>query len=202
MSGEQKRFKTLISIGQTRKILAYSFLLLLLLNSATWADAENNIERRLFLGLSFFPNVIAVDLDILTKRTASGKLQLLLVYKDDLFAAEKLANLLSKKVHTIRKNPVEIKISNDPTKNFSPSNRPCGIFLAEWLPDEEFKKIINFAVEQHLIVFSPLLGDVERGATAGLYISSQIRPSINISTLKNSGIRINQAFKELSKHYE
>ena len=152
-----------------------SLLICLLIITNTWAGKTKDKERRLLVGLNFFPNVVAVDEDILSKRTASGKLRLLLVYENNRKSAEKFAKQLNKRVRSIKKTPIEIVVTNDPVKEFSPSNRPAGIFLTEWLSDATFKKIMRFGVEHQIIVFSPFVGDVERGATAGLYISTKIR---------------------------
>jgi len=179
-----------------------SLVLLLIFLPMVWAESTENIDRRVLIGLNFFPNVIAVDQDILSKRTASGKLRLLLAYTIDRQTAERLADQLKNIVETIKKNPVEIVTSNDPEKNFSASEVPCGIFLTEWLQDDEFEHIIRYAVERHIIVFSPFVGDVERGATAGIYISTKIRPFLNISTLKKSNIRVHELFRRLSKNHD
>jgi len=186
------------------RIIVWVLTLLLCLQtiSISWAGKAEDQQRRLLLGLNFFPNVVAVDEDILTKRTASGKLRLVLVYRDDRERAERLAQRLDNKVRTVKKTPVEIAITDDPVKEFSPSNRPAGLFLTEWLSDLVFQKIIRFGMNQQLIVFSPFVGDVERGATAGLYIGTKIRPSLNLSTLRASDIRIHKVFRRLSKHYE
>ncbi|MDY6972146.1 MAG: hypothetical protein SV775_07435 [Thermodesulfobacteriota bacterium] len=181
-------------------VLALPFCLQII--SVSWAGRVEDQQRRLLLGLNFFPNVVAVDEDILAKSTASGKLRLVLVYSDDRERAERLARRLKRKVRTVKRAPVEIAVTDDPVREFSPSNRPAGLFLTEWFSDPAFQKIIRFGIREQLIVFSPFVGDVERGATAGLYIGTKIRPSLNLSTLQASDIRIHKVFRRLSKHYE
>lgn len=154
--------------------------------------------RRQQVGLNFFPNIIAVDEDILSKLSDSGNLTLLFVYSSDPDNARKLAAQLGDKVKSIKKSPVKIVVTDTP----EPSEKPGGIFLAEWLPDSKFRQVIDFGITQGIIVFSPFVGDVERGATAGLNISTKIRPALNLTTLEKSKIRINPMFRRLSKHYE
>lgn len=150
------------------------------------------------VGLSFFPNVIAVDEDILTKRTETGALNLVLVFRDRRNWAEKLADTLEKKVKTIRGASVRILVTATPEDVAS----LAGVFLTEWLPETEFERIVSLGIERRAIVFSPHIGDVQRGATAGLYIDTRIRPSLNLKTLEKSEIRINPIFRRLSKHYD
>lgn len=164
----------------------------------SWARNLENDERRQQVGLTFFPNIIAVDEDILDKRTPSGMVTLLFVYSVNREQAELLAGKFSRKVRTIKRSPVTVVVTDDPGL----TDRPGGIFLTEWLPSRQFEQVMNFAIARNVIVFSPFVGDVERGATAGLNISTKIRPSLNLTTLKKSKIRINDVFKRLSKHYE
>jgi len=190
--------KIILQIFGKKKVAALLLLCYLLWASLGLAGNKDEDKRRQLVGLSFFPNIIAVDEDILAKRTQSGTLPLFFVYGNDRKNAEKMARRLKKKVKAIKKNPVEIKV----TSELSPADKPVGIFLTEWLPDSEFDKIINFGIAHKIIVFSPFVGDVERGATAGLNISTKIRPSLNLSTLKKSNIHINKVFMRLSKHYD
>jgi hypothetical protein len=51
-------------------------------------------------------------------------------------------------------------------------------------------------------MFSPFVGDVERGATAGIAITSRVKPFFNVKTLKRADIDINPILMKLSKRYE
>lgn len=174
----------------------------LLFPAAVCGAANRDEARRVLLGLHFFPNVLSVDQDLLGKQTPDGKLRLLLLYKDLPVAAEKLAASLREEVRSIQKIPVEVVVVDDADGAFAGAGRPCGVFLAEALPDADFKRVLRLAAANRVIVFSPFEGDVERGATAGLHVSSKIRPALNLTTLRKSLIRIHEMFMRLAKLYE
>lgn len=175
---------------------------LALLLPSVGAAAARDEARRVLLGLDFFPNVLSVDEEIAGKTTVEGRLRILLLHREMPDAAERLAASLREKVRTIKKIPVEVVVGSAAAAPFADANRPCGIFLAELLPDREFKSVLRLAEENHVILFSPFEGDMERGATAGLHISSKIRPALNTTTLRRSNIRIHEMFLRLSRLYD
>ncbi len=172
----------------------------LMVASSSWAGSKEEAARRLNFGLRIFPLILAADQDLSSKKHESGSLLLLLIYENDREGAEKIKENLAKK--KIKKMPVEIEITDDPGKDRDPSNPPAGLFLTEHLPEVRFKTVVDFGIKEKAIVFSPILGDVERGATAGIYISRSPRPSLNLTTLKDSEIRINKKVRKLSKKYK
>ncbi len=174
----------------------------LLTASFAWAGPKEAMERRLNLGLKIFPLIVAADKDLLSKKTKAESLLLLLVYKNERERAAELGKRLEENIKPIKKTPVEVDITGGSAEELSGSRRPSGIFLTEYLPDDEFQKVINFGIERQAIVFSPIIGDVERGAAAGIYISTSTLPSLNMTTLKKAGIRIRKKFRKISKKYE
>lgn len=186
--------------GRRSAVLA---ALLTLLVPATLAAANSQDEsRRILLGLNFFPNVLSVDEGILDKRTPEGLLRVLLLYRELPEAAQRLAAALRREAATIKKVPVEVVVEASAAQAFAGPSRPCGIFLTEYLPDAQFRAVLRLAAENRVIVFSPFEGDMERGATAGLSISSKIRPALNTTTLERSRISIHEMFVRLSKLYD
>jgi len=159
-------------------------------------------ERRVMTGLNLFPNIVSVDLDVLDKRSKDGFLLLLISYKYDQGDAKRLAEALRQKVKTIKQTEIKVKVTRDLEKFSHDQGGPAGIFLTEHLSDEQFEKILKFAIEHHVLVFSPFAGDVERGATAGLSISSRIQPYYNAETLMKSKIRFHHLFLKVAKSYE
>lgn len=183
-------------------VLALLAVLLVALSaSAAWAVRPDE-ARRVQIGLRFFPNVLSVDMDLAGKQTAAGKARVLLLYREAAGGAERLAETLRKEVTSVAKIPFEVTIANDPAAAFAGESRPCGIFLTEYFTGAEFQQILRLAIANHVILFSPFEEDLERGATAGLDISSKIRPSLNTDTLSKSGIRIHPMFLRLAKIHD
>lgn len=173
----------------------------LLAAAFSWAGPKEEMERRLNFGLRIFPLILAADKDVHSKAGKEGAL-LLLVYKDDREGAEALKEWLEKKKPLVKKKiPVVTEIIAESAMEGALLRGLGGIFLTEELSHDAFQKIIKFGVKHQVIVFSPIIGDVERGATAGIYISTRTMPSLNLTTVKKSAIRIDKRFRKLSKKY-
>ncbi|MDX8395521.1 MAG: hypothetical protein R8K22_03810 [Mariprofundaceae bacterium] len=177
-------------------------LLCMLLIPMGWAGAAEHEDRRVQIGLNLFPNIISVDQNILSKQTKDGKIRLLLVYENDPHAAEYLAEELKQKVKTIRKIDVQLDIVDSEFIRHGKYADAAGVFIVEELSQGRFLKILSFSIRNHIILFSPFSGDVERGATIGLSISSKILPYYNASTLKKSEISFHPVFLKVAKRYE
>ena len=181
-------------------------LILLLTTSATFA-ADEAQERRIRSGLRLFGALLAADEDIATKTSSDGKLNILIIYATDQKLAETFAKELEqlgrgKKQGTIRNMPIEVHISNDLSLTSFQKQPPAGIFLLETLQDDELKNVVQFGITNHVIVYSPIEGDVNRGVLGGLAIETRVRPYINVKTLRESKIQIKAFFLKVAKHYE
>lgn len=177
---------------------AAALLLLVLLPLAGHADDQD--QRRVLIGLNIFPAVLAADSAIEQKADTDGKLELLLVYHTDRADAQRLATRLNG-FAPIRGMAVDARIASyDRLADYN-QHPPAGIFLTESSP-EELSAAISFGERHHIIVFSPFEGDVEQGAAAGLYVSDQILPYVNMKSLKQAGIQLRPFFLEVARHYE
>jgi len=154
-------------------------------------------EMRVKIALEIFPRIVAVDNDIDKKLTPEGKIRLLLLYEKNRLSAENMADTLRQNIHNIKGKSVEVVVAgiSQPLTDKTVS----AIFLTEILTKDLFKYIVEFSIQRHLILFSAFDGDVERGATAGIAISSKIKPFFNLTTLRQSGIKIHQVLLNISK---
>ena len=64
---------------------------------------------------------------------------------------------------------------------------------------EKFKN--NFS-KNHIIVFSPFEGDVERGVQCGIAVQARVRPFLNMKSLKSAGVSLKPFFLKVAKKYE
>ena len=170
---------------------------LLCCSSALAVDRD---ELRLKAGLDLFPSLLAADLDIAEKKSGEGFLTLLLVYTDNRAGANEIAKSL-KALKEIRGIPVNVEITNNLSADHLKGFAPAGVFLAQPLGDQ-LSGVIDFAVKNKVILFSPFKGDVEKGVLGGLHISDRLLPFINVSSMKSSGIRIKKFFMRVSITYE
>jgi len=76
------------------------------------------------------------------------------------------------------------------------------VFLAQALDDREMKRLLTFARTHHVLSFSPLAGDIERGVLGGIAVSDRILPEVNLQSLIDHGIDLRPFFLKVSAHYE
>ncbi|MBN2418570.1 MAG: hypothetical protein JXL81_04245, partial [Deltaproteobacteria bacterium] len=139
------------------------------------------------------------DLDIEKKKGEDGFLTILLVYKNNRSKATEMSRVLNS-LEKIKDIPIRVEITDDLTLNSFKDKPPAGIFIAELL-DDKLPDVVHYAVNNHIVLFSPFTGDVEKGVLGGIYISDRVLPYINLSSIKSSGIRIKQFFIRVSVKY-
>lgn len=185
-----------------RRTLPSCLLALLLACVAIATAAADEVEeRRVAIGLKIFPRLVAVDNDLDRKLTADGTVLLIFVYEGDDSRAAESARQVLQQVPSIGGFPVAARAVSVADLDELPVS-PSGLFISQQLGERSFRQTVGYARDQHILAFSPISGDVERGAAAGLYIRSRIRPYFNLTALRISGIEVNQRLLEISKHYD
>ena len=161
--------------------------------------ADEPADRRAWAGLDLFPSFLAADADITEKKRPDGALHLLLVYKDRQNLAESMRTHLKrvKKVHDI---PIRIRITEIDELSDKVEPSLAGIFLVERIGDK-IEAIIRLGREHRAMVFSPFVGDVQRGVSSGMVITDRILPYVNVEAMRLSGIRIKPFFLRIAEQY-
>lgn len=185
----------------------YLGILLWLCVVGTDVAAGGEMEaRRIEIGLSLFPRVLAVDLKFPQKSSAAGVVDLVFVYRSDHEQAVACAAQLFR-LHPlissfkVRTSVVEVsQIDSQIDSNQGPP--AAGYFLTEVLSVTDFEKVSRFGEKHSRIIFSPHSGDVERGAAIGIMITSQVQPYLNMATIERAGIQLNPLLLKLAKRYE
>jgi len=172
------------------------------LTTAIHVDAGEAEERRVRISLEIFPRIVAVDLDLRSKVSTTDTVRLFVVFDRDAEAARHVAEQMKNSFSNIGGLAVEFVVQNAQQAVMSGMEHSAAIFLSDLLTDEVFAAVMKAAIERHVLVFSPFAGDVERGATVGIAISSRIKPYFNVSTLAQSHININEKLLSISQRYE
>jgi len=180
------------------------FLLLVIAVSLDFPNvyASESIDRRLQISLSIFPKIVAVDNGIRDKLNKKNQVLLAFLSQSDKTKPRELAKVLKSKIKNIAGMPYKLVSINVNGILAKSSFSPTAIFLTERLSPKSFNKVMDFAMRKQILVFSPFTGDVERGATVGIMITSRVKPYFNIRTLKASSISINPLLMKMSKRYE
>ena len=182
------------SIAMTVIIFLFGLISVGLANEAT--------DRRVQISLPLFPRIVAVDNKFQEKLTDDNKARLVFVYDRDKLKANELAKSVgeaNKNIVNVRVDTVSVQLVEQLKEN---TLIPTAIFVAEPLGEADFRELVLYGINKGIIVFSPYSGDVERGATVGLAITSRVFPYFNNSTLEASGVEINQLLLDMSKRYE
>lgn len=166
------------------------------------ANAGEVEDRRVRISLEIFPRIVAVDLDLSSKLSKYGTLRLFVLFENDDEGARHIAKQMKNSFTNIGGLAVEFVVRNAQQVEAEGMEQAAGVFLSELLSDAAFPAVMKTAVAQRVLVFSPFAGDVERGATVGIAISSRIKPYFNVATLAQSHLHINEKLLSISQRYE
>jgi len=177
------------------KRILLKFIILFLLALAGFSIANtifaDKDSTRIRIGLKLFRTILAADTHIKEKKDENGELVLAIVYRQDHSDAtnysEKLQQLgKGKNQGKIKKIPIAIKIiSSNQLEELDKLNL-AGIYIVEDIDSSHLLSLIDYGIKHQIIVYSPFVGAVEQGVTAGLIIDARVKPYINSQTLKTS----------------
>lgn len=184
-----------------QRFAAAAVLLTTLLASAN-VGSNDYADHRLRLGEKMFPHIIGGNLDLSKKQNKDGKLLLVVFYQHNRTLAEEIADRLQSTVKYIYKYQIRITVTNDISFQGVGDDVIAGIFFSEQLADDQRNAILQFSSKHQIIVFSSFHGDVAAGVTAGLYIATQVKPALNLTTINKASIRINNLFFKVAKIYD
>ncbi|MEE8379924.1 MAG: hypothetical protein V3R49_06085 [Gammaproteobacteria bacterium] len=182
-------------------ILITFFAVAVVADSLGYVDEEE--KRRVDISLTIFPRIVAVDNDFRSKLNGGNKVHLVFLYIEGKSRARSLSQSLKQKNKNIGGMRVRASaVSLDELLISGKKIKPTAIFISEHVSDDDLNKILAYSRAKSWIVFSPFVGDVERGVTVGISITNRVKPYFNLSTLKESGIVINALLMKMSKRYE
>ncbi|NGZ06937.1 MAG: hypothetical protein G8237_11340 [Magnetococcales bacterium] len=170
--------------------------------SARALTVESDSEHLLQLGVKMFPTLVGGNLDLDNLINADGALTLLVLYQENRLAAQGVVNRLQASVRIIHKYPVDIRMVDVAGLSAWQTPPVAGVFLAESMVRTFLATIQQFGNHKKTIIFSPFDGDVQQGILSGLSISTQVKPALNLVTLRAAGIRMNPLFFKVAKTYE
>lgn len=175
---------------------------LLVVGLAALARGSELDERRIRISLEIFPRIVAVDQDLRNKLSETSKVRLTVIYDHEEVSARRVVGALTASVTNIGDREVEVASQSVDSIIHRGLSRSSALYLAEQLDDAVLAKLVQLATASRVLVFSPFAGDVERGATVGIAISSRIRPYFNVPVLNRSKISINEKLLSISQRYE
>ena len=162
--------------------------------------ADSDEDRRVRAGARLFRALLAADLGLEGKAQKDGALHVL-VYRRDAKTGDDVAELIAPagdaEQNKIRGLEVQVEVTDAlPTGG---GVQPVGVFLATAPANDELDKLVRWSIAQHVIVYSPFEGHVERGVTAGIAVEAKVQPFVNLSTLEASGVELKPFFLKVAK---
>ncbi|MCB1874484.1 MAG: hypothetical protein KDH88_00755 [Chromatiales bacterium] len=183
-------------------LLVVLAVLCLLTQLAHSQGINSFMERRVELGFRLFRTLLSADQDLDKRVDSGGYLPLYLLYRDESEDAQRFGEGLRRQSAVLRGIPVRVEVVSLDELLVGARPVPAGLYLGQPLFKRELRGLVEYGVANGVVVFSPFEGDVEKGALAGVAVESRVRPYINDTTLKRSGIRIKSFFLRVAKHYD
>ena len=184
------------------KLLATLWLPVLLgLVAISGLYADETEKRRVDISISIFPRIVAVDNQFRDKLDKEKKTLLLFVYDSDKDFAEDLAARMLSENNNIGGMLVDTRVMSV-EEELSATEVPTAIFIVEKLDQVRLEKVMAYAASTHRLLFSPYIGDVERGVMVGVSVTNRVKPYFNVSALRNSEVVINALLMKMSKRHE
>lgn len=164
--------------------------------------ADDYDERRVRTGARLFRALLAADLALEHKVGADGKLHVQ-IYARDLSYADSVAELIAPKAEDpeAKIRGLEVKVETAATLPKSDAAL-AGVFLAQVPDDATIEKLIGWGIAEHVVVYSPFEGHVERGVLGGIAVEAKVRPYVNAKTLAASHIELKPFFLKVAKVHE
>lgn len=166
--------------------------------SGSTSLAQEGLAPRLQIGSSILPGILAAD-----KRLGSGEsetLPIYLVYRDNRRQAEQIRPGLEK-IDRIRGRSVRIEsVSLDDLASLEPPPASA-LFITEPL-GADLERLLDFARQRKLLLFSPFEGDVERGVATGFRVTDKVLPMVNMQALKQTNVQLKAFFLRIAVKHE
>lgn len=152
----------------------------------------------LSIGLRLFPACLAADTELAGRIDPAGRLRVLVLHPDSPEVAAEVVDEL-RRIGKVRGIPLQVgTITPGPLFDL-PEQSLAAVFVAAPGIDTA---LFEEAVRRQTLLFSPFPGDVERGAVAGVRITDQILPHVNLSQAERAGVRFKEFFLRAAKHHE
>jgi hypothetical protein len=180
------------------KTAAKTLLALLLSIAGPLSQAQEALSPRLQIGIGILPAIIAANQRLANDDAQS--LSIYLVYQNNRHRAEQLRPALEK-IGKIRRHELEIE-SLSMTQLLEDDPAPTSaIFLVEPV-GRELDELLAFTERKRVLLFSPFVGDVERGIATGFRVTDKVLPMVNMTALKQSNIQLKAFFLRVAVKHE
>ncbi|MGE5154890.1 MAG: hypothetical protein ACM3ST_12860, partial [Bdellovibrio bacteriovorus] len=150
-------------------------------------------------GLEIFPAVMGAVEARDDKVSTAGDLPIAVVHAQSPDAGRHAASTLQA-VESIRGHPLKVIILEAADLDTYAGPPLAGIFVAN--AGIEGARLRSWSERLRTLVFSPFPGDVEAGAVAGVHVSDQVLPFLNLPQAARAGVRFRPFLFRVARHHE
>jgi hypothetical protein len=188
--------------GTLKAVVLLLVLILLSAPSKGLLLADTFTDSRIQVGLKLFRTLVSADLNIVDKTNNDRELPITLVYVSNSSEAHDFQQTLQASFKSVKDIQVRIDVRALSQLVQNTDRKPAAIFITQPLNEAELTALVKYSIEQHIILFSPFEGDVEKGVLGGLSVQATVRPLINMRTLRSSRIQIKPFYLKVARQYE
>ena len=188
--------------GTLKAVVLLLVLILLSAPSKGLLLADTFTDSRIQVGLKLFRTLVSADLNIVDKTNNDRELPIILVYVSNSSEAHDFLQTLQASFKSVKDIQVRIDVQALSQLVQNTDRKPAAIFITQPLNEAELTALVKYSIEQHIILFSPFEGDVEKGVLGGLSVQATVRPLINMRTLRSSRIQIKPFYLKVARQYE
>lgn len=156
-------------------------------------------DLRLRVGLKLFPAVLGAQESLDERVSAEGDLLVAVVYTDSRDAARQAVSAL-RAMDPIRGHPLRVIALDAQALDTFEGGSLAGVFVAS--TGVQGARLRGWSERLRTLVFSPFPGDVEAGALAGIHVSDQILPFLNLEQAGRAGVRFKPFLLRVARRHE
>lgn len=156
-------------------------------------------DQRLRVGIKLFPAVLGA-MESPGDKTAKGEvLKVAVVSEGAPEGADRAASAL-RAIGPIRARPLRVVTLDAKDLDTFREGSLNGVFVAS--PGFSGARLRAWSERLRTLVFSPFPGDVEDGAIAGIHVSDQILPFLNLAQARRVGVRFKPFLLRVAHRYD
>ena len=157
------------------------------------------MDARLRVAINLFPAFLSAAA---TDSASAGNREVVLVYADMTPRVRAAVDHLRHRLGAKLPNRTLTVSSLGEWDRRSDLQGVAAVFLGQKLDHADFRRVLERAGKAGIPTYSPVPGDVSRGALGGISITDRILPKINMRTLRGYGFRFKSFYLDVADRHE
>ncbi len=155
--------------------------------------------QRLQVGLKVFPAVLGALEALEARRSSDGSLEVIVAHEGAEETARQAASDL-RALGQVRGLPLTVEVLEAAALDKLKAAPIAAVFVAS--VGISARRLGAWSERLQTLVFSPFAGDVEAGAVAGIHVTDQILPFVNLSQAQRAGVQFKPFLLQVARRHE